>query len=566
MTHDNDGYSQRYQAYIQDSFRVSQKLTLEYGVRWDWNPPFHDKYGNIGNFDQRLAQTGKVVYPNGFGNLLAPEFLTAVNACPGTPNLPAPGVGIPGVPCTPVVTNSQDKLPSGLREDHLYNFYPRLGFAYRPFSDANTVVRAGFGMYDAPLLGAVFYSLTGTAQTDNRTFTNIAPNTGAPIYTWPRMYAGGNGVAVDPYGSAYFGTANSINLKNPYMMQWNFSIDRNLGLNTGLRVSYIGSHSLQLGFAQNLNQSAYSTTPYTDQPLTSRPYPYWGEIENRDSGATASYNSLQAELNRRYQNGLTFTGAYTLAKNISDNGGPHPASFGGETGNGRIVDAFNRAGNRGDVYGTRRHRFIGTAVYELPVGKGRAYLGQSNRLVDGVLGGWRLSTIFVAQSGNYETPYFSSGAGDPSGTGSGFYRDQRPDVVSGVSTVPSNQDAGNWFNRSAFVCPGQTPGANQFNCNAGLGAANSPAPIGRFGNAGVGTLLGPNEVSLSAGLGKAFSIGERLAVKIEGSFTNVLNHTNYADPNTSITNSSFGVITSAIPNAQEFGGNRTGQVGVRIEF
>jgi hypothetical protein len=100
----------------------------------------------------------------------------------------------------------------------------------------------------------------------------------------------------------------------------------------------------------------------------------------------------------------------------------------------------------------------------------------------------------------------------------------------------------------------------------GLGAANAPAPIGRFGNVGVGTLLGPNEISLSTGLGKSFAIGERVAIKIEGSFTNVLNHTNYADPNTDLTNSAFGVITQAIPNTQEFGGNRTGQVGVRIEF
>ncbi len=566
VTHDNDGYNQRYQAYVQDSFRFSEKLTLEYGVRWDWNPPFYDKYGNIGNFDQRLPRTGEVVYPDGFGNLLAPGFEIAVNACPGTPNLPAPGAGLPGVPCTPFVTNSQDHLPSGLRQDHVYNFFPRLGFAYRPKGDANTVLRAGFGMYDAPLLGAVFYSLTGTAQTDNRTFTNIAPVTGAPIYAWPNMYAGGNGVAVAPYGTAYFGTANSINLKNPYMMQWNFSIDRNIGFNTGFRISYIGSHSVQLGFAQNLNQSAYSTIPYTDQPLTLRPYPYWGEVENRDSGATAFYHSLQSELNRRYKNGLTFTGAYTLARNISDNGGPHPTSFGGETGNGRIEDAYNRAGNRGDVYGTRRHRFIGTAVYELPVGKGRAYLSNANPLVNGVLGGWRLSTIFVAQSGDYETAYFSSGAGDPSGTGSGFYRDQRPDVVTSVKAVPANQNAGDWFNRNAFACPGQSVGPNQFDCSVGLGAANSLPPIGRFGNAGVGTLLGPNEFSLSTGLGKAFPVGERVAIKIEGSFTNVLNHTNYSDPNTNLTSSAFGVITSAIPNTQEFGGNRTGQVGVRIEF
>ena len=365
----------------------------------------------------------------------------AVNACPGTPNLPAPGPGLPGVPCTPFVTNTQAGLPDGLRKSHQFNFFPRFGFAYRPFSDGNTVVRGGFGIYDAPLLGAVLYSLTGTAQTDVRTFNNVGPN-GSPLFAWPNTRTGGSGVSADNYGSAYFGTANGIDLKNPYMIQWNFSLDRNIGFNTGLRISYIGSHSVNLGWSQNYNQSPYSTTFYARQPLTSRPFPYWGpEVENRDSGGTAFYHSLQAEANRRFQNGLTFTGAYTLAKNVTDTGGPNPTSFGGETGNGRNLDAYNRAGSRGDAYGTRRHRFISTAVYELPVGRGRTYMNHTNRLVDAIAGGWQVSTIFLVQTGPYETPYFSSGIGDPSGTGSGFYRNQRPDRIG--NSVPSNQNRDN---------------------------------------------------------------------------------------------------------------------------
>lgn len=561
VTHDNDGRNQRYQAYLQDSFRFSPKLTLEYGVRWDYNPPFNDTSGNIGNFDTSVPKTGKVVYPAGYGSLLAPELLIATNACPGTPNLPAPGPGLPGVPCTPYVTNTADGLPSGLRKEYKFNFFPRLGIAYRPFANGNTVVRAGFGMYDAPLLGAVFYSLTGTAQTDVRTFNNIAAN-GAPLFAWPNTHTGSSGVSIDNYGSAYFGTANAINLKNPRMIQWNASLDRAIGADTSVRVSYIGSHSIQLGFAQNYNQSAYSTTYFAEQPLTLRPYPYWGEVENRDSGATAFYHSMQIEVNHRYKNGLSFTGAYTLAKNISDNGGPNPTSFGGETGNGRIMDAFNRSENRGDVYGTRRHRFIGTVVYELPFGRGRALMNNASALVNGVLGGWHLSSILLLQTGPYLTPYFGSGVGDPSGTGSGFYRSQRPDRIG--NAVPSNQNRNDWINRSAFLCPGQAPGANQFDCHIGIDPATDPPPIGRFGNSGVGIVEGPGTFSLSMGLGKSFKIYERLTAKIEGSFTNLPNHTNLSDPVTKITNGAFGQITSA--QTGEFGGFRTGQVGVRIEF
>ena len=560
VQHDNDGFSQRYQAYLQDSWRFSQKLTLEIGVRWDYNPPFHDQFGYIGNFDQSVAKTGRVVYPEGFGSLLAPEFLISVNACPGTPNLPAPGPGLPGIACTPFVTSTQAGLGSGLRQTYPYQFYPRFGFAYRPFGNGDTVVRGGFGMYSAPLLGAVLYSLTGTAQTDVRTFQNTGPD-GKPLFYWPNTHTGGSGVSVDNYGSAYFGTGNSINLKNPYMMQWNLSVDRNIGFNTGLRVTYIGSHSVNLGWAQNLNQSNYSTQFYSLQPLTSRPYPYWGRIENRDSGGTALYNALQVEANRRYRAGLTFTGSYTWAKNVNDVGGPNPSSFGGETGNGRVLDAYNRAGNRGNDYGTRRNRFIATALYELPFGKGKKFAGGASRMTNLLIGGWQISTIFLAQTGPFETPYFGSGVADPSGTGAGGYRSQRPDYVG--NAIPASQSAAQWFLASAFACPGQAVNA-AFGCTIGANPAKDSAPIGRFGNEGVGILQGPGTLNTSIGFAKSIVIRERLRVKLNGSFTNIFDLTNYADPVTRLTSSSFGTITSAA--GAEFGGARTGQVGVRIEF
>lgn len=561
---DNDGRSRQYHAFVQDSFRVSQKLTVEYGIRWDWQPPFEDKAGNIGNFDRSIPRTGAVVYPSSpeAAKLLAPAFEIAVNACPGTPNLPAPGPGLPGIPCTPFLTAKQAHLPEGLRKDYMYNFVPRLGFAYRPFANGDTVVRAGFGMFTSPVLGAVFYSLTGTSGTDVRTFNNIGSN-GQPIFAWPNTHTGGSGVSIDDYGTAYFGTANAIDFKNPKMYQWNLSIDRNIGSSTGLRVSYIGEHSIQLGFAPNLNQSYYSTQFYALQPLTSRPFPYWGRIESRDSGGTAFYHALQTELNRRFQNGFSFTAAYTFAKSITDTGGPNPSSFGGETGNGRIMDSLNRSENRGNDYGTRHHRFISTALYELPFGKGRAFMNHANPLINGLLGGWRISSILLLQTGPQITPYYSSGVGDPSGTGSGFYRSQRPDRVS--SGRVSNQNRDQWVDRTAFVCPGRIAGsANQFDCHVGINPSTDLAPIGRFGNSGIGILEGPGTVNLSMGAGKSFNIGERMLVKIESSFTNLPNHTNLADPRLNITSGSFGKITSE--RSSEFGGHRTGQVGVRIEF
>ncbi len=558
---DNDGRSIEYHAYIQDSFRVNSRLTMEIGVRWDHIPPFQDQAGYIGNFDRTVAKTGRVVYPSSqiAASVLAPGLLLGVNACAGTPQLPANTLtGLAGVPCTPFVTASAAGLPEGLRRDYRFNFYPRLGLSYR--LNEKTTLRGSFGMYQMPIRGAVFYSLTGTAQTDVRTFTNQGSN-GQPLFAWPNITTGGSGVSAAGYGTNYFGTANGIEFKNPYAMQWSATVDRNLGFNTGLRLSYIGLKSTQLPWAPNLNQSTYSTQFYVNQPLQSRPFPYWGRIESRDTGGNAIYQAAQAEVNRRFQHGMSFTAAYTWAKNINDTGGPNPSGFGDETGNGRVMDSLNRSANRGNDYATRRHRFISSYFYELPFGHGRQFLGNANRVLDAVVGGWQWSGIFTAQSGPYMTPVEGSGF-DPSGTGSGTYRTQRPDVVS--NPIPATQNRDSWINRSSFVCAGQSVGAAQFSCGVGVNPAKDLAPIARFGNSGVGIVLGPATVNLSTGMAKYFRIGERAKAGFEATFTNVLNHTNLADPNLNITSGSFGKITSA--RAADFGGSRTGQIAVRVQF
>lgn len=566
VTGDNDGRSVHYHLFVQDSFRATRKLTLELGLRYELHPPFQDQSGNIGNFDRTVAKTGRVIYPSSpeAGKLLAPGLLLSVNACAGTPNLPANTLpGLAGVPCTPFVTASQAGLPEGLRINYKLGFLPRFGFAYRPFGDSKTVVRGGFGMYNMSILGAVFYSLTGTAQTDVRTFSNIGPK-GQPLFGWPNSRpSGATGVAADNYGTSYFGTANAVEFKNPNALQFNLSVDRSIGGGTGLRVSYIGLKSTNLPYAPNLNQSYYSTQYYALQPLQARPFPYWGRVESRDTGGNAMYNALQVEASHRLRSHLTFNAAYTWAKNLNDTGGPNPSGFGGETGNGRIMDSLNRAGSRGNDYATRRHRFIGSALYALPFGRGQKFGGNLSRPADLVLGGWELSSILLLQTGPYMTPSFGSGVGDPSGTGSGFYRSQRPDLIG--NPVPSNQTQAQWIDRNAFVCPGRVAGsATQFNCGVGLNPASGLAPIGRFGNSGVGIVEGPGTVNLSMSLGKSVAITERVKLRLAGSFTNLPNHPNLADPSLNITSSAFGRISSA--RASEFGGSRTGEVSARLTF
>jgi hypothetical protein len=558
VKNDNDGRTTHYAYYAQDSFRFSPRLTLEFGLRYEYHPSYQDAGGNIGNFDPSLLKSGKVIYPTGTESNLAPGFLQSFNACPQLGSSSGPSAN--GAPCTPVVSAEQAGIPEGLRFVPKLRFLPRFGFAFRPFSDNKTVLRGGFSVFNVTVLGSVFYSLTGTLQSDARQFLNPDVS-GKPTFAWPKINAGGTGIVASDYGSAYFGTANAINFKDPYSYQWNLSVDRELGNATGLRASYIGQHTFSLVWAPNLNQSYYSNQFYASQPLSRRPFPNWGTVNTRTTGASASYNAAQIELSHRARGGLQFNTTYTLASNLADNQGPSPGGFAGETGGGRAMDLYNRRAEYGPVYASRRHHSITTATYELPFGRGRAFGSNVNRIVEGVFGGWRLSSSLLLQSGPFMTPTFSKG--DPSGTGSGrIGRPQHPDRVGDGNLSNPTRDL--WADPSAFTCPGNPNWMAGKACTIGVNPASDLAPIGRFGNSGIGVVRGPGTVNLSAGLAKAISLTERVRLKMEGTFTNLPNHVNLADPNLAIDSNSFGKITKA--RNSEFGGSRTGQVSVRLEF
>ncbi len=550
---DNDGQTTHYHFFGQDNFKVSQRLTLEYGLRVEIHPAYNDASGNIGNFDPTVARTGRVVYPTGKQSLLSPGYLKSFNACP------APAAN--GIACTPVVSAEEAGLPEGLRESPV-RVLPRLGFAWRPFGNDKTAVRGGIGLYNGTILGSIYYSLTGTLQSDTRIFQNINAATGQPIFTWPQIQTSGDGITSSSLGTAYFGTANEIQFKEPLSTQWNLSIDRYIGWNTGLRISYIGMKTNHLVWAPNLNDMTPSTQFAIQRPLTDRPFPNWGVVNTRAVGANAFYNALQMDLVRQFRNGVTFNSTYTWAKNLADNGGPTPGGFAGETAGGRTTSLYDRGREYGDVYATRRHRFITTGVFELPVGKGRRYLSSTNRLIDGILGGWSTSTILLLQTGPYLTPTFSGG--DPSGSGSGNLvgRPQHPDRIADGNL--SNPTRDQWIDKNAFVCPGVSGWQPGTPCTVGVNPARDVRPIGRFGNSGIGVITGPGTINLSMGLSKAFAITEKIRLEASGSFTNLPNRVNLADPVLNITSANFGRITSA--RGSELGGSRTGQVSMRLIF
>jgi hypothetical protein len=595
VSQDNDGVSNHYALFGQDEWRINPRLTLSYGLRYELHPGYYDKGGDIGNFDPTVALAGRVIYPTGKQSLLAQSFLASANACDPDGVTATNSSVVNGAPCMQVVGNSAAGFPSGLKMYPKKRFLPRFGFAYRPFANDKWAIRGGVGIYNINMLGSSFYSLTGTVQAYTQQFSNTYnPATHAIGYQWPQVYAGsGNAGSTTAYGTDYFGTANSINWKDPYTEQWSLSIDHDLGNGYAARISYIGSETHQLVWAPDENTLPFSSTVSAfNNDIGNRLFPNWGRINTRATGANNSYQSFQIEGSHRLQHGLEFQSGFTWAKNLADNQGPNNTGFAGEGGGARSTSILDRHADFGNVGGTRKLRWNSTVLYDLPVGRGKAFGGDMPRAADLVVGGWRLSSILTVQSGPYLTAYFPSGQGDPSGTGSGLngeagdgtgsfdggHRSQHADWVPGQSVKPTGRNRYNWVNGGAFTCPGDPAWTLGTACGTGAGynpltgaaLSDHPLPIGRFGNAPVGAIEGPGFFNLSSGLSKIFSVTERVKIKAEGTFTNVLNHTNLGDPNTNLSSSSFGLITNTegagTTNPNDFGSARTVQVALRAEF
>jgi Carboxypeptidase regulatory-like domain len=572
---DNNAAANAYAFYAQDNWKATPNLSLTFGIRYEYHPALASTNGLVGNFDPSVPLSGKLIYQDGYASTLSVEELANVNACStaGVNNPYATDAPANGAPCTPVVSNSQAGLPRGLRNAPTLRFEPRFGFAYLPFGNARTAIRGGVGYYNITTTGALFYATEQTLQSNFQTFTNTYSPTG-PAFAFPNTTTNGNTFAPS-FGSLYFYASIDTNWHDPYSLQSNLSIDHDLGHNTGVRLSYVGLHTWHLIWQPEYNQLPRSTTTIaTNQPLSAHPFPNFYAITARSTAAQADYHSAQAEVSHRLNSGLSFDSSYTYAKNLADNQGTNgayavtPASFVDEQGGYNPTDSYNQHQDYGNVSATRRHRWLSTAIFELPVGRGKRFGTNMNRFADIAVGGWQVSNIFLMQSGTFLTAYLPNYDIDPSGTGSGPIggANQRPDRNGNGNAGPHSRSA--FWNENAFSCPGQTgygslaPSAatGVTPCDVGVGSL----PIGRFGTESQGDLTGPKTVGLSSGVSKSITIVEGVRLRGEATFTNVLNHTNLADPKNDISQSSFGQITQS--RGSDFGGNRTGQLSLKLEF
>jgi hypothetical protein len=521
---DGKPYGYHYGFFLQDEWRIRPNFSLHYGLRYEVNTPYNDETHQLGNFDTSVKGGELVVQGTTGLSLINPLWREAVGN-------------------TPFVTNSQVGLPITLRNTYYDNIQPRLGFSWSPGNDQKTVIRASSGFYSVPVMGAVLYSLLGV---DTSYYGEY------PSGVFPSVFGGTAGVS--PYPG--YRRANSDNLKDPRVIQWNFSIDRSLGASTVLRASYIGSHTYNLIYSPDLNQVQPNTVGYA--ALTATPalraqnllYPNFDEVLTRANGPSDKYEAATLELNRRFSSSLTFSTNYTWAKNITNALGTAPSSAiptGGQGDNGgNVQNYFNIAQDTGNADYTRRHRFVGNFVYDLPFGRGKKYASNISRGANLAVGGWRVTGVLLLQTGPWLTPYYPSGLVDSSGTNPSqrSVGQQRPDCVSGQNGYLANPSNSDYFNIHAFSIPG--------------------ANIGRYGNCGVGILQGPGSETFSLSAGKTFMITEKFGVRYEAQFANLFNHVNPGAPNTNVASGSFGLISQS--QGVEQGGPRTIQMMLRILF
>jgi hypothetical protein len=514
---DSNGFAGSYAAFIQDDWKVTPRLTVNYGMRYEYHPMFNDANHNTANFLPNYSSiqngvfvNGAIVIPNEATSLVNPAFAQSLSPMP-------------------ILTASQAGLPDSLRYTQKTDFAPRIGFAYRVTGDGKTVIRGGYGHFIEAQLGNLLNAAWAVEASDVAAFTNTITN-GKPTLTFPYPFPSN---LAQP-GTQVFDLSSNLHYKDPFVQQWNFTIERDLGFQTGLRVSYDGSHGRNLGLTDNPDQVAANTVGFSTATKFA-PYPLLNQIVEETNGGRSNYNALTVSVNKRLSKGIQFQTSYNFAKNLSNNAGYNPTTFAG-SGGGQTTNYYDPNLDYGNVAFTRRNRFQTTFLYESP------FSHSGNKYVNQIAGQWELAGVVLFQSGPFLT-VVANGA-DPSGTnfvniiGAG-----RADINSGVSVVPTNQSIAQWINPAAFSIP-----------------ANN---IGRFGDSAVGSVVGPGTQAVSLSLFRTFKIREKAQFRFGAAASNAFNHPNYGVPGLTLGTSSYGIISSlqtadgAAPRSLQMSGRLT---------
>jgi hypothetical protein len=552
-----NGLGYAYAIFAQDDWKLTPRLTLNLGLRYELHPPIRDTGYNTAVFEPALSATagsqpvnGAVVVPNAKALSYTSTDLAAA------------------IYPTPIMTAAQAGIPESLRYTDKTDWGPRLGFAWQPFSSDKTVLRGGWGRFLETPLG--FSLVSGWAvhasylATDNQDYENDGVT---PLLSFANPF---NTAAGSSTGTANFDYAFPIHYRDPSVQQWNLTFEQDLGRSIGVRLSYTGSHGQNLEAMVDLNQVPANSYGYSNPdsaPAASgacitgggnlvsdhRPYPCWAVIQSVVNDARSNYNSGTVELSRRSGKSLTFDLSYNFTRDLSNAGGATPSAF-AVAGGSFLTDRFHPNLDYGNVIYDRKHRFLATYLYDLPFGHGQRWLSTGG-LGNAVAGGWQLAGVTVLQSGSFLTPYEQTS--DPAGTNILTTVGQtRADFTPGRQIYTAHRTTNAWLQAP---CPDQN-GVDQCGSAFAVPGANR----GAFGTAGVGGVVGPGAANFSLSLMKNFALQEWGKFQLGVEAANVFNHRNYEPPNMQVDSGGFGSITAL--QTAEGAGPRSLELSGRITF
>ncbi|MEQ1948549.1 MAG: TonB-dependent receptor [Bryobacteraceae bacterium] len=511
-------------AYLQDDWKLTPRLTLNLGLRWEFIGASFDRNGIIGGVDPALLRSTAI--PGGSGTLSG--YTVAANY---NPNLVNPYTGQPfgPVPAGVTVRSTSSFYANGTPLD---KFAPRFGFAWRPTWGNRTSVRGGYGwFYQTPTFsgngpGAPLFVSPPYAQSfTNTDVSNGSSNLDKPFPTVTL------GFVPRTRTSQLSDRVAGPEYKLPLLQQWNLSVQYGLTKSLTLDLGYVGSHGRDLLLAHGLNQPllASATNPVncgfdgvagncitTNTTLNSRQrVPVLGENPNAllasEFIGSSSYHSLQATLRKQLSQGLSFQFAYTLSKAMNNNTVMNDQN--------NVDGSWARAGF------DRRHRIIANFNYELP-SVGRQGFAKF------LLGGWSATGLFIVQSGLPMTLTDPSGGGVYGRAATSTVTMCLGSTYQDLVTAGSTQERlGNWLNRNAI-------------CSAAVVGADKTATA--YGTAGQNVVNGPAQMNTDFSVGKAGHVGGlsevgQLAFRME--MYNTLNHPQFSNPGTVLGTSNFGVVT-----------------------
>ncbi|MGC2163550.1 MAG: carboxypeptidase regulatory-like domain-containing protein [Silvibacterium sp.] len=485
----------RVAGYASDDYKAMPNLTLNFGVRYEFDEPWVEQNNKTGNVD---IATGQVLYAHA---------------------VPA------GAPVGSGLCSNRGCY------DNQNEFMPRLGFAYQATN--RFVIRGGYGatsFFEGNSSNQRLTSITPFIQAIQT--PNLSPSSAAPDNV-PRTAEDGFSGGTVNLGGTY--NVYPKDIKPAYVQEWNLTTEYALTPSMSLQVGYLGEQGQHIEDYGNVNQYLVNgnpnSAPYYNNQYIGVNAPV-GSIGNSpllitESRAASNYQALQAVLRDRLSHGLEFTLNYTYGKALTNSLGNYALNVNGFSG--AFQNYYDSAADWGPAGYDVRHNISWTMVYALPVGRGQEFLSGANRLEDEAIGGWRFSVVGVGYTG------FPQTANGP-GNNSGSYGNSRPNQYRNIKIV--NRSLEHWFGTDPSTQYCQTPGVDNGICAFGVPALNT------FGTGRNGNLIGPGYLNVDMSAFKDFHVIREQTVGFRFDAFNALNIVSYGNPDNGITDATFGDVAN----------------------